>query len=131
MKKGKSIGLICVLLAAVSIVVYKQSVFGTAILEVSASSPKVLLVANLNEAEDAGDRCGDIIRAVRATEKRGVNVKELMPNSTSELLTHYRVVSAPTVIIIDKDGNEAARYEGEDDKTVQAIEAHLATLSED
>lgn len=131
MKKGKWIGLTCVLLATVSIVVYKQLVFSTATLEVNTSSPTVLLVANLNEAEDADDRCGDIIRAVRATEKRGVTVKELMPNSTSALIKRYRVVSAPTVIIIDKDGNEAARYEGEDDKTVKGIETHLAKLSED
>ncbi len=119
--KGRGIGLVCVLLAAVAIVAYKQRAsFGT---------PSVLLVADLNEAEEAGDRCGEIIRAVRAAGKRGVKVEELMLNSASELLARYRVVSAPTVVILDKDGREAARYEEE--KTVQAIEAHLATLGGD
>lgn len=131
MKKGKWIGLVCVLLAAVAIVVYKQRALGTAPLEVAAGTPSVILVADLNEAEEAEDRCGEIIRAVRAAGKRGVKVEELMPNSASELLARYRVVSAPTVVILDKDGREAARYEGEEEKTVQAIEARLATLSGD
>lgn len=127
--KSRWIGLVCVLLAAVAIVVYKQRASGVALLEVGAGTPSVLLVADLNEAEEAEDRCGEIIRAVRAAGKRGVKVEELMPDSASELLARYRVVSAPTVVILGKDGGEAARYEGEEEKTVQAIEAHLATLS--
>lgn len=129
--KGKWIGLVFVLLAAVAIVAYKQRASGTAPPEVATGTPSVLLVADLNEAEEAGDRCGEIIRAVRAAGKRGVKVEEFMPNSASELLARYRVVSAPTVVILDKDGREAARYEGEEEKTVQAIEAHLATLDGD
>lgn len=131
MKKSRWIGLVCVLLAAVAIVVYKQRAFGTAILEIGVGSPSVILVADLNEAEEAGDRCGEIIRAVRATGKRGVKVEELMPNSASELLARYRVVNSPTVVILGKDGGEAVRYEGEEEKTVHAIKAHLATLSRD
>ncbi len=129
--KGRWIGLAGVLLVGVAIVTYKQVASDTAPLEAVSGTPSVLLVANLNEAGEADDGCAQIISAVRAAGQRGVKVAELMPNSSSELLAQYRVVTAPTVVIIDKDGRQAARYEGEDRETVQAIEAKLATLGSD
>ncbi|KAB2943586.1 MAG: hypothetical protein K8F92_08520 [Hyphomicrobium sp.] len=128
---GRWVGLASVLLAAVGVVTYKQVASGTGPLEAATSTPSVLLVADLNEAGDAGDGCAQIISAVRSAGKRGIEVAELMPNNSSKLLARYRVVAAPTVIIIDKDGRETARYEGEDTETVQAIEAKLATLGSD
>lgn len=129
--KGRWIGLASVLLAAAGVVTYKHVASGTAPSEAVSATPSVLLVADLNEAGEADDGCAQIINAVRAARRRGVKVAELMPNSSSELLARYRVVTAPTVVIIDKDGRAAARYEGEDIETVQAIEAKLATLGSD
>lgn len=128
---GRWIGLASVLLVGVAIVTYKQVASGTAPLETVTRTPAVLLVADLNEAGKTDDGCAQIINAVRTAGKRGVKIAELMPNSSSELLARYRVVTAPTVVIIDKDGREAARYEGEDRETVQAIEAKLAELGSD
>lgn len=129
--KGRWIGLASVLLAAAGVVTYKQVASGTAPLEAVTSTPSVLLVADLNEAGETDDGYAQVISAVRAARKRGIKVAEMMPNSSSELLARYRVVTAPTVVIIDKDGRAAARYEGEDTETVQTIGAKLATLGSD
>ena len=93
--------------------------------------PSVLLVADLGEANETGDGCSAIIGAVRAAKAQGVKVEEFMPDSPSPLLKKYQVVSAPTVVIIGKDGREAARFVGEAPSTVQAIKAKLATLRQE
>jgi hypothetical protein len=47
------------------------------------------------------------------------------------LLKEYHVVSAPTVILIDKDGREMARLVGESEDTVRSVEEKLAMLSKE
>jgi len=91
-------------------------------------SPAVILVADLSEANDPNDRCANIIRAVREASKRGIRVAELPPDSNSDLLRRYRVLTVPTVLLLDGSGKEIGRYEGEDSATVTAIQGRLSAL---
>lgn len=92
-------------------------------------TPAVVLVADLREANDTDDGCATIIRAVRQASKRGVNVAELSSDSNSDLLRRYRVLTVPTVLLLDQTGKEIGRFEGEDTTTVKAVQARLAALS--
>ena len=89
--------------------------------------PTVLLVADLSEA-DSADACAEIIHSVRAACERGVQVQELSPDSKSEMLHRYRVLTIPTVLILDKGGRVVLRFEGEDRQTVTAVRTQLAQL---
>ena len=95
----------------------------------SSDKPEIVLVVDPREA-DTADNCAEIIRLVRAAAKRGVIVQELSPNSESPLLKQYKVLAIPTVLILDRDGNVASRYEGEESSTVQQIQNRLSTLAE-
>lgn len=92
-------------------------------------TPAVVLVADPREANDTDDGCAAIIRAVRQASKRGVPVAELPPDSSSNLLRRYRVLTVPTVLLLDKTGKEIGRFEGEDATTVKAVQTRLAALS--
>ena len=89
--------------------------------------PRVLLVADLSEA-DSADACAEIIHSVRAARERGVLVQELSPDSKSEMLNRYRVLTIPTVLILDRSGQVVLRFEGEDRQTVVAVRTQLAQL---
>lgn len=91
-------------------------------------TPAVILIADLREGDDPHDPCAEIIRAVREVSKRGVSVKELSPDSQSDLLRRYRVLTLPTVLLLDAAGNEIGRFEGEDANTVRAVQTRLAVL---
>ena len=95
----------------------------------SSDKPEIVLVVDPREA-DTADNCAEIIRLVRAAAKRGVTVQELSPNSASPLLKQYKVLTIPTVLILDRDGNVVSRYEGEESSTVQQIRNKLASLAE-
>ncbi len=127
--KVKWIGLIAVTLIAGAIIGSKTQVAP----ELQATStaavlPRVLLVAELSEADTSGDSCAEIIHLVRAAQGRGVAVQELEPGSRSDLLARYHVLAAPTVLILDHNGQEISRYEGEGRDTVNALRAGLAQL---
>ena len=53
---------------------------------------------------------------------------EVDPRSGSDLLREHRVVVEPTVIVLDDGGEEVARFEGEDPKTIAAIGLALDEL---
>lgn len=93
------------------------------------SPPTVILVADLSEANDPNDLCATIIRAVREASRRGIPVAELSPDSKSDLLRRYRVLTVPTVLFLDKSGNEIGRFEGEDASTVKAVQTRLSALA--
>ncbi len=95
----------------------------------AASTPRVVLVADLSEAEEKC-ACGEIIRAVRAAQQKGVATLEFTADSKAEELKQYRVLTAPTVLFLDAKGKEIARYEGEDEKTVQEIRSQLKRMTE-
>ncbi len=91
-------------------------------------TPAIVLVADLREADSPNDICARIIQAVREARSKGVSVTELMPNSNSALLKKYTVVVAPTVLVLDKDGRELNRFEGESIATLDAIRVKLSQL---
>ena len=128
--KIRWVGLVVVLLAVAGVLVVKQRTARPPQAPVaSIGRPSVLLVADLREADEAGDACAEIIRAVREAGKRGVPAQELMPNSNSDLIREHRVVTAPTVIVLGDDGRELVRFEGEGRDVLNAVNARLATLT--
>ena len=124
--KVKWPGIAAVVIVAIAIITYKihtkQAAVGGA-----EGLPTVLLVADLSEA-DSADACAEIIHSVRAARERGVQVQELNPDSKSEMLHRYRVLTIPTVLILDKSGQVVSRFEGEDGQTVTAVRSQLAQL---
>ena len=123
------IGLAAVVAIAATIVAYKQVARVRSAAVAPAAQPAVVLVADLNEA-DSKCGCGEIIRAVRRVRQRGVAVSELMPDSNAELLKRYRVMTAPTVLILDRSGAVVSRYEGEEAQTIEHLRAALSSLAE-
>lgn len=123
------IGVAIVLLAVTGLFLVKQRAHRVSPELASVELPSVLLVADLREAGEPGDACAEIIHAVREANNRGVRVQELMPDSSSDLLRRYRVLTAPTVLILSEDGRELGRFEGESRETVNAIRTRLATLA--
>ena len=127
-KKAKWIGLAAVLAIAFAIIGYKARSSPHQQTSSVAAPPRVLLVANMSEADSPGDACAEIIHLVRAARERGIPVKELNPDIKSELLARYHVLTIPTVLILDRNGKVVARYEGEARQTLAAIRAELERL---
>jgi hypothetical protein len=127
------LGVMCVVAVALAMGAYKNRARRLATndqpVERALHKASVVLVADLREAGTA-DNCAEIIRLVRAARDRGIGVRELTPDSKSELLERYRVLVVPTVLILDPKGDVVARFEGEDSKTVEAIRSKLDTLVE-
>ena len=91
----------------------------------SGNAPRVLLFANLAEAdEDCG--CGQIIRAVRGVAAKGVPTRE----NDDSLSREHKVTVEPTVIILDTSGHERARFEGEAKPTREKLFAELSKLTQ-
>lgn len=84
----------------------------------------VLLFADLREA-DASCGCGDIIRAVRESRSRGWALQELEPGSQDPRVARFKLVTSPTVVLLDPKGLETARFEGEGDHTLADLKARL------
>lgn len=124
--KVKWSGIAAVALVVIAITTYKIHTKHAAV-RGGEGLPTVLLVADLSEA-DSADACAEIIHSVRAARERGVQVQELSPNSKSEMLHRYRVLTIPTVLILDKSGQVVLRFEGEDRQTVTAVRTQLAQL---
>lgn len=123
---SKWIGLIAVALVGVVIVMTKTRVGQET--PPDRSLPRVLLVADLSEADEEGDACAQIIQAVRTVGKRGVSVQEFNPDSKSPLIARYRILSIPTVLVLDQKGEVVSRYEGESRQTLASIRSELEQL---
>lgn len=126
--KVKWLGIFAVLLISGGIIAYKARVTAQPQAAANSELPRVLLVADLKEADSAGDICAQIIHLVREARDRGITVRELEPDSKSELLTRYHVLIIPTVLILDRDGKVVARYEGEGRNTLNAVREGLLKL---
>jgi hypothetical protein len=124
--KIKWSGIMAVALIVITIIAYKIQTKRTTVGETDGI-PRVLLVADLSEA-DSADPCAEIIQSVRAARERGVQVQELSPDSKSEMLRHYSILTSPTVLILDRSGQVVSRFEGEDQQTVAAVRTQLAQL---
>ena len=127
-KKAKWIGLAAVLAIAFAIIGYKARSSPPQQTSSVAAPPRVLLVANMSEADSPGDACAEIIHIVQAARERGIAVEELSPGSKSELLARYHVLTIPTVLILDPNGKVVSRYEGESQQTVARIRSELDRL---
>ena len=88
----------------------------------------MLLVADLSEADEEGDACAQIIQTVRAVGKRGISVQEFNRDSKSPLISRYRILSIPTVLVLDHKGEVVSRYEGESRQTLASIRSELENL---
>lgn len=126
------IGILAVLAVVTAIFAVKLQYAGRmpASQEASAgvsATPQVLLIARPGEGASSA-RCGQIVREVRAAEHRGVSVRELAPDSGSDLMTRYRVLTTPTVLVLEPNGSVRSRYEGEAQETVDAIRAEMTRL---
>ncbi|WP_437723540.1 hypothetical protein [Sorangium sp. So ce861] len=109
----------------------RESVPGASPASSAASLPagtSVVLVADLAEADHACG-CGEIIRVVRAAAQKGVPTKEIDTRTNKEEAKKYRVLVAPAVLLLDSDGKEARRYEGESSDTVASMKADLDALA--
>ncbi len=122
------IGLVAVLLIAGAIIGYKTHISAGRRAEGKAVLPRVLLVADLGEADAAGDACAEIIHLVRAARDRGIAVQELDTGSKSDLLTRFHVLTIPTVLILDRGGEVVSRFEGDGRRTIEAVRAELENL---
>ena len=98
--KTKWIGLGAVVLIAGAIIGFKTHLSPEAEAANVAQPPRVLLVAELSEANNAGDSCAEIIHLVRAARDWGIAVQELDAGSKSGLLTRYHVLIIPTVLML-------------------------------
>ena len=126
--KTKLIGILVIAAAVAGVVVYKVAAKpkeqgAAAAPAVAGKAPRVLLFADLGEAdEDCG--CGQIIRSVREVAAHGVATRE----NDDDLGKKYKVTTSPTVVILDGDGHEQARYEGESKSTIAKLRDDLAKL---
>ena len=127
--RAKWIGLVAVLGIAGAIIGYRTHVSATAqVASTGAPLPRVLLVADMSEANTPGDACAEIIHLVRDAQARGIAVQELQPGSHSNVLMRYRVLTVPTVLILDHEGQVVSRFEGEGRDTVEAVRTGLGQL---
>lgn len=133
MKPVVRVAILIVVVVAVAVVLgvkyrqQRQPSSGPAGRGIAATTParaSVLLFADLREAE-GDDRCALIIRTVRSARQRGVAVTEYDAGSSPEVRKKYRVVVDPTVILLDVNGREIARHQGEDARTIAAIRADI------
>jgi hypothetical protein len=128
--KVQWLGVAFVAVLVAGILVLKSHTSRQLVPSASSQSPAVILVADFHEAEENDDPCAAIIRAVREASKRGIRVAELPPDSKSDLLRRYRVLTVPTVLLLDGSGKEIGRFEGEDFTTVKAVQTRLSALVE-
>ena len=132
--KTRWIGLLLVVIVAAGMIAYKRDrSHKPAVEAVQSASPskaEVILVADLSEANEKGDNCAEIIHLVRDAGRRGIKVQEFAPDSDSPLIKQYHVLTIPTVLVIDRDGQVVSRYEGESGSTVGEIRTRLSTLDE-
>lgn len=93
-----------------------------------AGAPRVVLFADLSEVDEA-EGCGAIIRVVREARRRGLAAEEIDARSGADASARYRILVAPTVVVLDAAGRELRRFEGESPQTVRAIQTELERLA--
>lgn len=94
----------------------------------SAARAQVFLFADPREAGSSCG-CGEVFRVVRAAGTRGVATREVDPSRDPELVRRYRVTVEPTVLVLDADGREIARREGESQDVIAALRTDLDRLA--
>lgn len=128
--KLKLIGALVVFALAGGLVAWREAhrSRGTAPERSPTGATRVVLFVDLGEI-CAGEGCGEIIRTVRDARKRGVFTEEVDARDPGDRAKLYRLLVAPTVVVLDGSGRELKRLEGESTDTVQAIRAELDRLA--
>jgi hypothetical protein len=134
--KAKWLGMVLICALATGVLLAKQlrdpqtasHAGSTAASAAATAQAQVLLFADPSEAESSCG-CGEVFRAVRAASARGVSVRELDPAQNRDVMRQYRVLVEPTVLVLDQQGREIRRHEGESSDVVAAIRTDLDRLS--
>ncbi|MCA2979411.1 MAG: hypothetical protein INH37_14125 [Myxococcaceae bacterium] len=92
-----------------------------------AASAQVWLFADPAEA-DSSCGCGEVFRAVRAAAARGVALREVDPQKDQVAVREHKVTVTPTVLVLDGQGREIGRHEGESSEVLAALRADLEHL---
>ncbi|MFU8805531.1 MAG: TlpA family protein disulfide reductase [Bradymonadaceae bacterium] len=95
----------------------------------SLAAARVLLFADGAKAESACG-CGQLIRLVRMSGERGIDVQEIGKNERPELIEKYAVKAEPTVLFVDSKGEVVHRFEGEEDATIDGVREQIRELVE-
>lgn len=97
-----------------------------------AADTTVLLYANMAEADDQDDGCGQIIQSVRAAAAKGVKAREVDTRDKDKkaaVSKQYKITVAPTVLFLDPSDKETRRFEGESGDVVKALRSELDQLA--
>jgi hypothetical protein len=97
-----------------------------------ATDATVLLFANMGEADDQDDGCGQIIQAVRSAAAKGVKTREVdtrNKDKKAEVSRQYKIAVSPAVLFLDPSEKETRRFEGESSDTVKALKLELDRLT--
>ena len=113
---------IVVLLAAAGLILWRTSKTTgpspqDSIQRQPARQGTVVLFADLREADEIPG-CGEIIKAVRDAAARGIRTRELDAHRDAEQAHGYKLLVAPSVLILDSAGKEIGRFEGESGDTI-------------
>jgi len=122
-------GSLAVLALALAVVAWREARRPSATTAAAQTrSPQVVLFVDLSE-EDEEEGCGAVIRAVRAAAVRGVATEEIDSRDPGDRARRYRLLIAPTVLVLEDRGAEVRRLEGEAPDTVKAIRTELERLT--
>ncbi len=128
MKKLRVVASVGILAVALAVIAWREARPQKAAVAPATTQPQVVLFVDLSE-EDEEEGCGAIIHAVRAAAKRGIATEEADARDPGDRAKHYRLLIAPAVLVLDKDGRELRRFEGEAPNTVKAIREELEHLA--
>jgi hypothetical protein len=95
----------------------------------ATTQTQVLLFADQGMAEMTCG-CGLVFRAVRGAAARGVSVREVDPERDQDLVKQHRVTVEPTVLVLDAQGRELRRHEGETPDVLAAIRGDLEGIAQ-
>ena len=113
--------------AASGLIVWREARKSTPPVSPVPVGARLVLYADLSEIDEA-EGCGAIIRGVREAVRRGVATEEIDARRSSDRLARYKLLVAPSVLLLDEAGREVKRYEGESPDTVRAILERVRNL---
>ena len=100
----------------------------TATGEPASQIPTVMLFADPREA-DSSCGCAEVIRLARgAGEREGVVFAEYDPRVAGTEAERHHVRVSPTVLVLDADGHESARFEGESPAVIAKLRDAMGEL---
>lgn len=92
---------------------------------------RIILLADMREA---GSSCGcaEMIEVARTAEKiTGVAFEEYDLQASKEMAHKLNVRVSPTILILNKEGAEEIRFEGEDLEVIESLKTALKNLGDE